>query len=138
MKKASKPECFWLSTDFFDDKRLLELQKEYGLVAFEIALYLAGKICINGYFAIFEELRPAMSERYSISEEEVEEIVCSLVDKGIFDKKVFDEFGVLTDGGIQAEYLALTGNPIDERYNIINTDAKKESCGVRPLFKLTN
>ena len=100
---------FSFDTNFFQDKKVRLIKGEFGSKGVEILLRA---LCViysdKGYYMNWGE-----DDCYLMSEgvgcdctpNLIGEVIKGCVKRGIFDKEVFDAFGVLTSHGIQIRYI---------------------------------
>lgn len=146
----------WFRLDVAMDTKLELLEAEYGLKGFAVFVKLLQRIYgENGYYCEWnDEVALLFSRRLGEGGNVVSEIVQSAIKRGIFDKRLYEEYGILTSHGIQKwffeaakrrmkidvknEYLLVHGvqnldyvniNPINVYKNGENVDRNKHSIG---------
>lgn len=89
-----------------DDKFEL-IEAEFGITGFGVVVKLLQKIYgQNGYYIEWtDEVALLFAKRIGLGGSVVSEIVKASVRRGIFDKKLFEKYHVLTSAGIQKRYL---------------------------------
>lgn len=89
-----------------DDKFAL-IEAEFGLTGFAVVVKLFQRIYgRQGYYCEFtNEVALLFSHEVGLGGNVVSEIVSAAVRRGIFDKKMFEEYRILTSEGIQERYL---------------------------------
>lgn len=125
----------WFRIDVvFDDKFEL-VCAEFGSKAFEVIVRLWQKIYESGYYCEWnEEVALLFAKKYSLGGNAVSEITKCAVKRGLFDKGLFDRFGILTSHGIQDWYF----DSVDRRksievvddYLLINISQKLENVDI--------
>lgn len=107
--KKNRLTYFPIDTDIFDNKKIKLLRAKYSSLGFEMLIVLWTKIYGsegNGYYLAWtDEESTLTSDFLNQPESIIEEIICYMVAKDIFNKSVFDRFSVLTSGGIQEQFL---------------------------------
>ena len=100
----------WFRIDTaFDDKFEL-VCAEYGSKAFEVIVRLWQKIYSSGYYLEWnDEVALLFARKYSLGGSVVSEIIKCAVNRGLFDKRLFDSLGILTSHGIQNWYFDCVG-----------------------------
>lgn len=137
---------YWpFDVSLFQDKKIRLIRSEFGCKGAYIALGLINSAYeTNGYFKKWDDDDCfLMSDGVGgdCSPQLISEVVQGCVRRSLFDKRVFDTFGVLTSAGIQRRYIRIVGNSRDEieivrEYWLLNGDNKKDvPAGI--LNKLT-
>ena len=101
-------EFYPMNVDFFDDDKIALIEGEFGVKGSVIAIRLLCKIYREGYYYQWgndECLLFARKSGADIVPNTVQEVVNGLVRRSFFDKRVFDQFRVLTSRGIQQRYF---------------------------------
>lgn len=101
-------EYYPMNVDFFDDDKIALIEGEFGVKGSVIAIRLLCKIYREGYYYQWgndECLLFARKSGADIVPNTVHEVVNGLVRRSFFNKRVFDQFGVLTSRGIQQRYF---------------------------------
>ncbi len=137
-------DYFPKDTDFYNDDKIRLLRGEFGAKGMYILDYilceLYGK---NGYFITWDRSKPyliAEAAGAMLTHNDISEVVSGCIRCSIFDKRVFDMFGVLTSAGIQRRYIRMFNGRdeinIIEEYWLLDCSSKKDvPAGV--LNKLT-
>lgn len=96
---------FFLETHLNDDFKLIEA--EFGLKGFAIVVKLFQKIYgERGYYCEWtNDVELLFSNSVNEGRSFVSEIVRASVRRGLFDKDLFEQYGVLTSNGIQTQYF---------------------------------
>ena len=117
-----------------DDKFEL-IEAEYGLTGFGVVVKLFQKIYgQNGYYIEWtSEVALLFSKRIGVGGSVVSEIVEASIRRGIFDKRLFEKYGILTSSGIQKRYLEAVsrrkGLKIKDEYLLVNYDQNRINVG---------
>lgn len=113
--------------DFFpldtvlDDKFGL-IEAEFGLTGFAVVVKLLQKIYgERGYYCEWtKEVALLFARKIGLGGSVVSEIVSASIKRGIFDKDLYDKYGILTSNGIQKRYFEAVSRrkkvTVDQRY----------------------
>lgn len=99
-------DYFSLDTDIANDDKIKLIRAKHGIVGFAIVVLLLTKIYKNGYFYQWTE-----DEQYLFADEArvdintVSTVVNDCINKGFFNQKLYEAYGILTSRGIQKRYL---------------------------------
>ena len=109
---------FFLETHLNDDFKLIEA--EFGLRGFAIVVKLFQKIYgERGYYCEWtNDVELLFSNNVNEGRSFVSEIVRASVKRGLFDKDLYERYGVLTSSGIQTQYLKAVSRRT--QINVIN------------------
>ena len=128
-----------------DKMELIEAQ--YGLKGFAVIVKLWQKIYGSGYYCEWnDEVALMFARRCGVGVNVVSEILQSAIQRGIFDEKLYKNYGILTSDGIQrrffeivkrrksvdvkAEYLLISHTQIPQNVNILCKDVNKNQKNV--------
>ena len=141
MKKGL--DYFPLDCVMSDSVRLIEA--EFGIEGFGILVRLWQDIYkIDGYYKKFDkDVLMLFAKEIYIPAEKLEKFINTALERGIFDKKIYESFGVLTSKELQNRFLKCTKKrktaSIKEEYLLLNdkendsffkeNDAKNEEKG---------
>ena len=127
-------DYFPKDTDFYNDDKVRLLRGEFGAKGMYILDYVLCEIYgKNGYFIKWDQ-----SKCFLVSDgagcgcgpEDISEIIAGCIRRSIFDKRVFDVFGVLTSAGIQRRYIRMFNGRdeinIIEEYWLLDCSSKKD------------
>ena len=120
-------DYFPLNVDFFDDDKLRFVAARFGELGELITIKLMCKIYKNGYFVQWSDddaLLFASIAGKNVTVELVNDVVCELLKRGLFDKNMFDQFNILTSNGIQT------------RFAKICSDAKRKQPHIDPIYQI--
>ncbi|MBD3224850.1 MAG: DUF4373 domain-containing protein, partial [Caldithrix sp.] len=93
-------------TDLSSDDKLLLLEADHGMTGYAVYVKLLEKIYREGYFLYFDDRVSKLFSRLNGIEIAVcEGILKSCLQEGLFDKKIYNKFKILTSHGIQKRYL---------------------------------
>jgi uncharacterized phage protein (TIGR02220 family) len=100
-------EYFTHDTDAIHDPKLRALRIEYKLVGYAVFMITLEELYRNrGYYAVYSERsKQLFCFEHGISEEDYSGIINICLDEGLFDRRKFEEYGILTSERIQYNYL---------------------------------
>ena len=115
-------EYFDMDTDVNTDMRVKLIRAEFGIKGFGIWIQLLVQIYGDeGYFMKWDkDTKLLFASDVGETGGLVDEVVNGLVKRGLFNKSVFDSFGVLTSKHIQEKYF----NAIKRRESDLQVDAR--------------
>ena len=125
MARPIKQGVDYFPLDCHVDDNVKLIQAEFGLVGFAILVKIWQKIYSDkGYFTEWvRDVASVFSQENGVSAGVVHEVVRACLDRGIFDREMFQRFKILTSEGIQKRYAAMTDRrtlvKIDQRYLLI-------------------
>ncbi|TWH48523.1 DUF4373 domain-containing protein [Sporomusa sp. KB1] len=99
-------DYFSLDTDITGDDKIKLIKAKHGLVGFAIVILLLTKIYKEGYYYHWSE-----DEQYLFADDArvdintVITIVNDCINRGFFNQKLYDKYGILTSRGIQKRFL---------------------------------
>lgn len=96
--------------DFYSDKKIRLLRSEFGGNGMYMLNYIFCEIYKNGYYEKFDKDWCSFVSDGAVcggSPNFVEELVKGCVRRSVFDKRVFDAFGIITSKGIQKRYIRM-------------------------------
>ena len=142
-------DYFPIDIDFMNNRLVRRIMKREGEGA--LATLMCTFSCIyggEGYFVLADELfyDDISAGLYNQSAEDVKRILGLAIEYGIFHAGIFGQYGILTSGEIQSQYLFSTkrrkSSVIDERFQIDNgrkededeeeTEAEKVNVTFKP------
>lgn len=117
-----------------DDKWEL-IEAEFGLKGFAIIVKLYQKIYSLGYYCEWtNEVELLFSHKVGEGRSFVSEIVSASIKRGIFDKKMYDKYHILTSKGIQKRYFEAVSRrknfQVENTYLLINADEIPENVNI--------
>ena len=101
-------DYFPFDVDFHDDDKIALLTSEFNVIAEAIIIRLLCKIYKNGYYYMWGEDERLLFCRWAggiFVPNQVDEVIKGCLRRSLFDKGVFEMFGVLTSKGIQRRFL---------------------------------
>lgn len=106
-------EYFPLDVDIDSDERVEFILAKHGFQAFGILIKLLMEIYRQGYYIVWtERQRYVFAKRVNVDSMYTETVVSAYINEGIFDKNLFDQYGILTSHGVQARYLQASGRRV--------------------------
>jgi hypothetical protein len=145
-------DYFPFDVDFFDDEKLQFISSKFGIKGELATIKLLCRIYRNGYFinwGIDEATLFTKRVGDGIPVSLLSQIVEELVTRNFFDKKMYEDHGVLTSRGIQKRYLEATKRrknpsaykmyaliPINADINNINADINLFDADINPQSKV--
>ena len=128
-------DYFPLDTDFMQQRAVRRLMKQQGDRAFTVLLSALSAIYGGeGYYVridptFYEDLATGL---FDTDERQVESILQTAIEAGIFDERLFREHGILTSAQIQEQYLFCAKRrkkrPLDERYRLVEQAPEEVSA----------
>ena len=122
-------DYFSLDCHFNDAMKLIKA--EFGLIGVGIVVTLWQKIYgERGYYARWDsDVALVFSSENGVGVNVVHEVVSACMRRGIFDRDLFEQYGILTSDGIQKRYAEATARrgskKIDGRYLLITIPSKR-------------
>lgn len=117
-------DYFPLDCHMNDEMKLI--QAEFGLVGYAVVIKLWQKIYSGkGYYTEWgRDVALMFAQNNGVGGNVVQEVVRSCLNRGIFDQRMFDEYGILTSDGIQERFAEATERrtfvKADRRYLLIS------------------
>jgi len=106
-------EYFPLDVDIDSDERVEFILAKHGFQAFGILIKLLMEIYRQGYYIAWTERQQyVFAKRVNVDSMYTETVVSAYINEGIFDKNLFDQYGILTSHGVQARYLQASGRRV--------------------------
>lgn len=110
------------------DEKFELIEAEFGLTGFAVVVKLLQRIYAGqGYYCEWtNEVALLFSKKIGLGCNAVSEIVEASIRRGIFDKTLYDSYGILTSRGIQSRYLEAVSRrkkvEVKKEYLLINYD----------------
>ena len=96
---------FSFDVDFFSNKKIKILKARYGSDGITIFLYLLCEIYKNGYYLkIDDDFEFIISDDLNMDCNKVKQVLNFLLERSLFDNKLFQSDKVLTSAGIQKRF----------------------------------
>lgn len=125
MARPGKRGVDYLPLDIHMNDSMKFVELRYGLKGFAVVVKLWMKIYDNGYYCEWNEdvaLMFAGENRVGVNA--VSEILSEAIKRGIFNKRLYEKYGILTSQGIQKRYLEMTSRrrrvDLKEEYLLID------------------
>lgn len=105
MARPNKQGVDYLPLDVYMDDKVKFVEVKYKLEGFAILIKLFQKIYSSGYWCRWtnDELI-LFSDENRTNSELVQEVISEALERGIFSKKLYDQYNILTSRGIQRRY----------------------------------
>ena len=106
MAHSIKQGLEYFSVDTEWDRKMKLFQAKFKAEGVGVIVILWQWIYKEGYFIIWDdETKLMFASENHIEEEKLDEMIKFSIEKGIFDKTIYDKYKVLTSRGIQKRYL---------------------------------
>lgn len=103
-------DYFPLDVDIDQDDKIQLVEAVHGPVGFAIVIKLLMRIYKDGYFSKWTETEQLLfSKRVNVDINLINECINDCVKWDLFDKNIFETYGVLTSNGIQTRFLEAVG-----------------------------
>lgn len=140
MHTKSGLQYFPFDVDFFMDDKIQLISADHQLKGEVIVIRLLCKIYSNGYFYQLSEDQIALLAR-SLADgtrpDEVRAVIESATDRKIFDKFLYEKYGILTSKGIQKRFVEATERrkkvEVIEQYWLLDKDQKPQKLTFKQL-----
>lgn len=131
-------DYFSFDVDFFSDKKIKILKARYGADGITIYLYLLCEIYKNGYYLkMDDDFEFILSDDLNMNCDKVKQVLTFLLERSLFDNKLFQSDAVLTSTGIQRRFQLMvktraSKNPINVgRFWILSKEETETFIKVR-------
>jgi hypothetical protein len=124
-------DYFPLDVDMDQDDKLFFIEAKYGLISFAIIVRILMLIYKDGYYKYYSEDKEAfmLAKRLSVDVNVLKNVINDCINDGIFNKNLFERYGILTSRGIQKRYLEACSRrkevSIIKEYCLVNTKKYK-------------
>jgi DnaD/phage-associated family protein len=99
-------EYFPLDVDIDQDDKVYLIEAKHGIVGFALFIRLLMKIYKNGYCIKWgDDEAFILSKQTSVDVNVVKNVVNDCINYGLFNQKLYTEYGILTSSGIQKRYF---------------------------------
>lgn len=96
---------FSLDVDFFSDKKIKILKARYGADGITLYIYLLCEIYKNGYYLeVDDDFQFIISDDLNMNCDKVKQVLAFLLERSLFDRKLFQSDAVITSAGIQRRF----------------------------------
>ena len=104
-RKQEGNRFFRLDVDFFSDKKVKILKARYGADGVTLYLYILCEIYKAGYYLkIDEDFEFIVSDDLSMDSNKVKQVLNFLLERSLFDNKLFQSDTILTSTSIQRRF----------------------------------
>lgn len=109
-QKMAKNRLDWFKLDCQCDDKIELIEAEFGLKGFAIVIKLYQKIYGGeGYYCKWDaDVAMLFARKIGAGDNVVSEVIKKSIQRGIFDKDMFEKQGILTSHGIQKRYYECT------------------------------
>lgn len=133
MGRPVKKGLDYFPLDVRMDDNIKLIEAEYGLLGFAVIIKLYQKIYENGYYCDWTyEVALLFAREIGAGGNFVSEIIQAAIRRGIFDKKMFNKYHILTSKGIQKRYLTVCKRrkdfEVDNRYLLISIPIAEDNA----------
>ena len=109
MARPFKSGVDYFPLDVVMDDKVELLEAEHGIIGFGVYIKLYQKVYANNYWVNWDNKSVIVfSSRINVDINSVNAIINSCLEWGIFDKKLFEKFSILTSRGIQKRFFEIT------------------------------
>ncbi len=129
---------FSFDVDFFSDKKIKILKARYGADGITLYIYILCEVYKNGYYLdVDEDFEFIISDDLNMDCMKVKQVLNFLLERSLFDNKLFQSDKVLTSAGIQRRYQLMiksraVKNPVKiERYWLLPEEETETFIKVR-------
>lgn len=103
--RKSGLDYFPMDCDFFSDRKIKILKSRYGADGITLYLYFLCEIYQNGYYVVADEdFFYIAGDDLNMGGDKVRQVLTFLLERSLFDNKLFQSDAVLTSTGIQRRY----------------------------------
>ena len=103
--RKSGLDYFPFDCDFFSDRKIKILKARYGADGITLYWYILCEIYKNGYYMIVDnDFYYIVADDLGMSDDKVRQVLTFLLERSLFDNKLFQSDAVLTSTGIQRRY----------------------------------
>lgn len=126
MARPTKEGLDYFNLDVDVDEKIELLEAKHGIIGFGVLVKLFQKIYKAGYYInVTEETVLLFGKRIDVCINSINSIINDSIRWKLFDKSLFDQFGILTSTGIQKRYVEATKK-------------RKEICFIKEYLLLEN
>jgi hypothetical protein len=99
-------DYFPLDVDIDQDDKVTLIEAEHGIVGFGVIIKILMKVYKEGYYYEWGKKQQLLfANRVNVDINQVIAIINSCLEWGLFDKRIYEEYGILTSTGIQRRFL---------------------------------
>ncbi len=143
MVRPQKPGIDYFPLDVYmeQDDKIALIEAKYGLLGFGVIIKLYKKIYADkGYYYDWNERSMILFTKYAgVELEQLKAVIVDALEWELFDKKLFNKYGILTSKRIQKTYLTAAARKkkveLYQEYllNGVNDDENKDNVYIYPL-----
>ena len=139
MARPCKSGIDYFPLDVAMDDKIKLIEAEFGLIGFAVVVKLWQKIYAGeGYYCEWtEEVALLFSREIGLGGDTVSEIISATLRRGLFDKRLFEKYGILTSAGVQIRYFEAVGRrkglKAKKQYLLIDVDKKTIDVSNNPI-----
>lgn len=112
---------FPFDVDFFSDKKIKILKARYGVKGVSLYIYLLCEAYKNGYYVkLDEDYEYLISGELNMSAGEIKQVMKFLLERSLFDYKLFQSDNVITSPGIQRRFQEAVKEKARKNPQIVN------------------
>ena len=149
MARPMKDGVDYFPLDVNVDKKFRFVEAKFGIVGFGVIVKLFQLIYAeNGYYCEWDEDTALIMaaenscQKYPLSIDDVQNIISEAIIRCIFDKGMYDTYGILTSKGIQRRYLEMTKRrsrvDVEQKYLLISIPEKVVNVYINGVNVNTN
>lgn len=102
-------DYFPLDNNISDDDKIFYIESEHGITGFAVYIKLLTRIYDNGYFIEWDKFRQnVLARKINVDINTLLGVVNSCVECNLFNKKILDQYNILTSKAIQKRYFEAT------------------------------
>ena len=106
MARPTKDGLDYFPLDCQMDDKFDFIEAKHGIVGFGVLIKLLQKIYFEGYHSLWNEKTSILFARKSgVDLDTLQQVIKDSLEDEIFDKKLYEKYGVLTSRGIQKRYI---------------------------------
>lgn len=129
MSRPIKTGLDYFPLDVHLDEKIEILEAKHGIIAFAVIVKLFQRIYSNGYFCNWGDTETLLfAKRNNVDVNVAITIVNDAITHKLFDKTLFENYGILTSTGIQKRFFEIkkrSNVEIDSQYLLIKTSEKQ-------------
>jgi len=130
-------DYFSFDVKFFSDKKIKILKSRYGINGIILYIYLLCEIYDNGYYLkIDNDYEYIISDELNLESNLVKQVMNFLLERSLFDNKLFQSDKVLTSAGIQKRFQLAVKTRAKKNPIIIDRFWLLESEETEPFIKV--
>ena len=143
MGRPVKKGLDYFPLDVRMDDNIKLIEAEYGLLGFAVIIKLYQKIYDNGFYCDWTyEVALLFAREIGAGGNFVSEIIQASIRRGIFDKKMFNKYHILTSKGIQKRYLTVCKRrkcfEVDNQYLLISIPTAEDNADKNGVYVCKN